>query len=74
MHQEHDLRGKNSSEPSPKKMKIVIFGHFGLTEGPRYQRIAHAKKRLADEALNANVRRAQQLRTDEVPFAMGAKP
>ena len=38
----------------------------GLTleefEGPRYQRIAHIKKLLADGVLDANLRHAQPLR------------
>jgi hypothetical protein len=49
--------------------RIVFFGHFALTEGPRHQRIAQIKKLLADRVLDANLRRTQPLRTDDVAFA-----
>jgi hypothetical protein len=72
VHQEGALREKNAPEPAPNKIKIIVFGDFGLTEGPRYQGIAHAKRRLADEVFNANLRRAQHLRTDQVSLRGGS--
>jgi nucleoside-diphosphate-sugar epimerase len=42
-------------------------------EGPRYQRIAHIKKLLADGVLDANLRHTQSLRNDNASFAMSAK-
>src|SRR5208282_4852577 len=45
----------------------------GLTldefEGPRYQRIAHVKKLLADGVIDANLRRVQPLRDEAAGFA-----
>ncbi len=49
----------------------------GLTleefEGPRYQRIAHIKKLLADGVHDSNLRHTRSLRNDNVSFAMSAK-
>ena len=49
----------------------------GLTleqfEGPRYQRIAHIEKLLADGVLDANLRYVQPLRNERAAFAMSAK-
>jgi hypothetical protein len=73
VHEEGALTEKNAAEPPPNKIKIVTFGHFGLTEGPQYPCVAYAKRRLADELLDANLRRAKHLRTDPVPLARGAK-
>ena len=46
----------------------------GLTleefEGPRYQRIAHIKKLLADEVLDANLRHTRPLRNEGASFAI----
>ena len=39
-------------------------------EGPRYQRIAHIRKLLADGVLDANLRHAQPLRNDHASFAI----
>jgi nucleoside-diphosphate-sugar epimerase len=39
-------------------------------EGPRYQRTAHIKKLLADGVLDANLRHAQELRTEGAALAM----
>jgi hypothetical protein len=39
-------------------------------EGPRYQRTAHIKKLLADGVLDANLRQAQELRTEGAALAM----
>jgi nucleoside-diphosphate-sugar epimerase len=42
-------------------------------EGPRYQRIAHIEKLLADGVLDAHLRHTQSLRNDNASFAMSAK-
>jgi hypothetical protein len=72
VHQEGALREKNAPEPAPDKIKIVVFGDFGLTEGPRYQGIAHAKRRLADEVFNAKFA-ARAAFADRQGLAMGRK-
>jgi hypothetical protein len=49
----------------------------GLTleefEGPRYQRIAHIKKLLADGVLDANLRHVRPSRNEGAAFAMPAQ-
>jgi hypothetical protein len=42
-------------------------------EGPRYERIAHLKKLLADGVLGANLRRQKSSRGGDQVFAVAAK-
>jgi nucleoside-diphosphate-sugar epimerase len=55
----------------------IAYQSSGLTleefEGPRYQRIAHIKKLLADGVLDCNLRHTQSLRNGNVSFAMSAQ-